>query len=172
MHLKDARYMKIIDKLKVISKNKNKEVLVKRYLLDCCEKSIRFRSSRVLPDNLSVARNYLRRRASSDKLFRALWLIEGEAFSTEDFFKPNIFLIKSKLRFYSEQKHISNDLLRIRISKGLTHLEAQEYLHELAYFIDQAFTCTWRIPEWFFNEKNEKFMCPRLFLRYFGSNTE
>jgi hypothetical protein len=75
--------MKIINKLQEVSKVGNNHLLVKLYLLDCCKKLIRFRSSGCLSKNLKVGRGFLRGYKTKKQIHKAEWELEGEAFAVE-----------------------------------------------------------------------------------------
>lgn len=156
--------MNLTNKLRLISRNKSKEALVKRYLLDCCEKLIRFRSGDCLPKNLKVARNFLRGVATKKQIHQSKWEIEGDAFGTEYYSAKGIRV------YFRANKDVKADLIRVRISTGLDNRGSRKYLIEMAYFIDYVFCHIQFSSNWLFEESCEKFMCPRLFKRYFGKD--
>ncbi len=155
--------MSLETKLRKISEKPNCEILVKRYLLDCCEKLARFRSSDSLLRNLLVARKYLRGVATQKQLHQAEWEIEAQAFGAEYFSE------KGARVFFRVDKYISADLVKVRISKGLSNRESRQHLIEMAYFIDRVFCHVEYSGNWLFTEDCEQFMCPKLFVRYFGA---
>lgn len=71
--------------------------------------------------------------------------------------------------YFRVDANIRRDLLQVVIAKGLGNIEAREYLVEMAYFIDEVFSYLNYSSSWFFNHTAEKFLCPRLFKRYFHS---
>jgi hypothetical protein len=153
--------MNLLNELKSKSLIEGKELLVKRYLLACCEKLKRFRSGDRLTDNLEIAKKFLTGVANKKQMHRAAWEIEGYAFGTEYYsYRP--------IRFYFRaNKNVRSDLKKVQISKGLRNNEAREYLVEMAYFIDVVFCHVEYSSNWLFKEKDEKFLCPKLYKRYF-----
>lgn len=154
--------MNLTNRLKLISQNKKKEDLVKRYLLDCCEKLIRFRSGDCLSKNLKVARNFLSGVATKKEIHQSEWEIEGNAFGTEYYSEKGVRV------YFRANANVRADLVKVRISKGLSNRDSRKYLIEMAYFIDYVFCHIHFSSNWLFEESCEKFMCPRLFERYFG----
>lgn len=162
MHPDDAQNMNLTNKLRLINQNKSKEILVKRYLLDCCVKLIRFRSGECLPKNLKVARNFLRGVATKKQIHQSEWEIEGNAFGTEYYSEQGVRV------YFRVNKDFKADLVQVRISKGLNNRDSRKYLIEMAYFIDYVFCHIQFSSDWLFEESCDQFMCPRLFERYFG----
>ncbi|MBQ4864790.1 hypothetical protein J8L98_24195 [Pseudoalteromonas sp. MMG013] len=154
--------MNLAKKLKKISEKPSSEILVKRYLLDCCEKLRRFRSSDCLAKNLLVARKFLRGVATQKQIHQAEWEIEAEAFGAEYFSE------KGARVYFRVDKNISADLIKVRISKGLSNRGSRQHLVEMAYFIDRVFCHVEYSSNWLFTEECEQFMCPKLFVKYFG----
>lgn len=155
--------MNITSKLKKISENPNKEKLVKRYLLDCCEKLVRFRSSGCVSKNLSVARKFLDGYATQKQVHQAEWEIEAEAFGLQYYSQKDAHF------YFKADRYIRLDLVKVRISKGLTNPESRKYLEEMAYFIDRVFCHVEYTSNWLFRDSCEQFMCPKLYSRYFGT---
>ncbi len=164
MHPEDVTIMDLVKKLKKLSEDSNKEKLVKLYLLDCCEKLVRFRTSGCLSTNLIVARRFLKGSATQIQVHRAEWELEGEAFGVELYSKTGA------RAYFRSDKNIKSDLLRVRISKGLSNQESRKYLEGMAYFIDRVFCHIEYTPNWFFTDDCEEYLCSKLFLRYFGAN--
>lgn len=153
--------MNKIKKLKKISENPSKEVLVKKYLLRCCVKLIRFRSDGTLAHNLQIAQRFLKGFATDKQMNRAEWNMEGQAFGAEHYSRKGI-------RFYFRaDKEVRRALIKVRISKGLNNNDSRKYLTDMAYFIDSVFCHIAHANNWFFEDKDERFLCPRLFQRYF-----
>ncbi|KAF7783530.1 hypothetical protein PRUB_a3320 [Pseudoalteromonas rubra] len=92
------------------------------------------------------------------------WEIEGNAFGTEYYFERGL------RAYFKANKHVKSDLIKVRFSTGLNHKESSKHLIDLAYFIDAVFCHVQYSSCWFFKENSEKFMCPRLFERYFGKD--
>ena len=156
--------MNSIDRLKIISKNKNKEILVKKYLLKCCEKLLRFRSGECLSKNLLVAKKFLMGVATKRQIHQAEWEIEASAFEVEYYSEKGIRV------YFRAEKKVRADLIQVRISTGLDNSESRKYLIEMAYFIDHVFCHIQFSSNWLFEESCEKFLCPRLYKRYFGED--
>lgn len=154
--------MNINKELQKISENPSKEKLVKRYLLDCCEKLIRFRSSGCLSKNLLTARKYLKGYANQKQIHQAEWELECEAFGVEYYSEKGVRV------YFRVNEHISSDLVKVRISKGLTNKESRKHLEEMAYFIDRVFCHIEYTSNWLFSDECAQFMCPRLFSKYFS----
>jgi hypothetical protein len=162
MHPVDAKIMNINKALQNVAENSDKEKLIKLYLLDCCEKLVRFRSRGCLAKNLLIARRFVNGFANYKTINRASWQMEGDAFGTEFFSEAGVQV------YFRVNKSISADLLKVRISKGLTNKESRRYLIEMAYFISRVFSHVEYPPNWLFGDKCEQFMCPRLYSKYFG----
>jgi hypothetical protein len=161
----DITAMNIAIELKKISDNPNREKLVKCYLLDCCEKLIRFRSNSCLPKNILLARKFLKGFATPMQIHQAEWEQEGEAFGVE------YYSLKEMRFYFRANKGVSTDLVKVRISKGLTNKESRRYLENMAYFIDRVFCHIEYTSNWLFTEQCEQFMCPRLYSKYFGTGS-
>jgi hypothetical protein len=159
----DFIVMNIATKLKRVSDNPNKEKLVKYYLIDCCEKLIRFRSNSRLPKNILIARKFLKGFATQKQIHQAEWEQEGEAFGVEYYSEKGIWF------YFRAKKEVSADLVKVRISKGLTNQESRKYLENMAYFIDHVFCHIEYTSNWLFTEQCEQFLCPRLYSKYFGT---
>lgn len=155
--------MNLINKLKIIRENENKEMLVKRYLLECCDKLTRFRSDKCFAKNLKIAKNFLQGTATKKQIHQAEWKIEAHAFRAE------FYSEKSAPPYFIADEHIKADLIKIRISKGLSNSDSKKYLIEMAYFIDHVFCHIEHSSNWQFSESDQQFLCPRTFKRYFGS---
>ncbi len=156
--------MNLNSKLKSISQNKSKEFLVKHYLLDCCERLLRFRSGECLPKNIKIARNFLRGVATKKQIHQSEWEIEGNAFGTEYYFEQG-----SRV-YFRVNKEVKADLVQVRLSKALNKRDSSKLLIEMAYFIDHVFCHIKLSSNWLFAESCEQFLCPRLFKRYFGTD--
>lgn len=154
--------MSIIPRLIRLDEQPGKRHLVKRYLLDCCEQLLMFRSGDCLPRNLKVARAFLKGRASAKQMHRAEWEIEGNAFAADHYAQ------KDSQFFFRADINVKSDLQRVRISTGLNAKLARKHLVDMAYFIDHVFCYVQNSSNWLFEESAEAFMCPRLFRRYFG----
>ncbi len=154
--------MNLAEELKKKSDKPSKKIIVKRYLLDCCEKLLRFRSSKCLPKNLLVARKFIRGRATEKQIHQAEWEVEAEAFAAEYFSEKGVQV------YFRVDANVRADLVKVRVSKGLTNKESRKYLIEMAYFIDRVFCHIEYTPNWLFTEECEKFMCPKLYKRCFG----
>ncbi len=154
--------MNIYEELERISKQEGKEPLVKRYLLDCCEKYIDFRSSGELEKNLEVARKYLKGHATQKQIHRAEWELEGEAFGV------SYYLDDESQFFYKCDHEIKSDLVKVRIKFGLSNKESRCFLEKMAYFIDSVFVYVEYSPNGIPRKEFEQFMCSKLFIRYFG----
>ena len=154
--------MKLVDELRQISQQPNNETLLKRFLLDCCEKLLRFRSSDCLPKNLAIARLYLKGMATQKHIHQAGWEIEGDAFGAE------YFSDKDARFYFRTDKNIRADLVQIRISTGLNNVDSRRYLIDMAYFIDRVFCYVEHSSSWLFREECEQFICPKLYQKYFG----
>jgi hypothetical protein len=156
--------MSIVSKLNTIRLNRSKETLVKRYLLACCYKLLRFRGGSCLPKNLEIAKKFLRRRATQKQMHQAVWEVEGQAFGADHY-------SEDRVRFYFRaDKNIKHDLLQLRISSGLGNVEARKRLIDMAYFIDSVFCHIQFSSNWFIKDEYEAFLCPILFRRFFGED--
>ncbi|MGF1767069.1 hypothetical protein L4D06_06750 [Enterovibrio makurazakiensis] len=154
--------MNIKLELEKVSKNPAKQKIVKHYLLDCCAKLVRFRSSGRLPKNLQIAKKFLSGFANQKEIHQAEWELEGEAFGVEYFSQEGIQF------YFRARKDISADLVKVRISKGLSNNASRKYLEDMAYFIDHVFGHIECSSNWLFREECEQFMCPRIYSKYFG----
>ncbi|WP_325892429.1 hypothetical protein [Grimontia sp. NTOU-MAR1] len=161
-HPVDSKTMNIKLELEKVSKNPAKQKIVKHYLLDCCAKLVRFRSSGRLPKNLQIAKKFLSGFANQKEIHQAEWELEGEAFGVEYFSQ------EGKQFYFRARKDISADLVKVRISKGLSNNASRKYLEDMAYFIDRVFSHIECSSNWLFREECEKFMCPKLYKKYFG----
>lgn len=157
--------MNILIKLKKKSENPNSEKLVKYYLLDCCEKLIRFRSSSCLSNNIPLARKFIKGFATQKKIHQAEWEQEGEAFGVEYYSS----IEKDTPFYFRAKKEISSDLVKVRISKGLNNKESRKHLSDMAYFIDGVFCHIAFTSNWLFSEQSEQFLCPMLYTKYFDA---
>jgi len=153
--------MNLLKQLEVIKKDKNKEYLIKRYLLESCSNLSRFRSGESFNKNMKVAKSFLKGVATKKQMHQAEWEIEGNAFGTEYYSEVGIRV------YFRVNENVRKDLIQVRISKGLNNKESREYLKEMAYFIDHVFCYIQYPSDWLFDESSEKFLCPRLFKRYF-----
>ncbi|MDF1780155.1 MAG: hypothetical protein P1U67_02550 [Alcanivoracaceae bacterium] len=154
--------MNLFEELERISGQGGKELLIKRYLLDCIEKYVLFRSSGILEKNLRVARLFLKGYATEQQIHHAEWELEGEAFGAEYYSD-----IESSFSFRCNNE-IRSDLVKVRLKLRLSNKESRSYLTDMAYFIDGVFSyveCTANgIP----GRQYERFMCQALFTKYFG----
>lgn len=163
-HRIDAIYMSILKQLDVIRHDKHKERVVKRYLLESCSKLSRFRSDASFKKNMKIATLFLKGVATKKQMHQAEWEIEGAAFGTEHYSEAGV-------RVYSRARpNLHKDLIQVRISTGLTNTEARAHLIQMAYFIDHVFCHIHLKENWLFDDEAEKFLCPRLFKRYFGES--
>lgn len=154
--------MNVLERLEIIKKDKNKECLVKRYLLENCLKLSRFRTGESFARNMKIANSFLKGVATKKQMHQAEWEIEGDAFGT-DYYSE-----KGAKVYFRVNEDVRKDLIQIRISTGLKNKESKEYLKEMAYFIDQVFCHIQYSSNWLFDDSANKFLCPRLFKRYFG----
>jgi hypothetical protein len=154
--------MNLLKQLEVIKKDKNKEHLIKRYLLESCSNLSRFRSGESFNKNMKVAKSFLKGVATKKQMHQAEWEIEGDAFGTEYYSEAGVRV------YFRVNENVRKDLIQVRISKGLNNKESRGYLKEMAYFIDQVFCYVQWSGDWLFDDGAEKFLCPRLFKRYFG----
>lgn len=155
--------MQITTQLAYFHEDPSKEKQVKQYLLACCEKLIPFRSSGLLSKSLPVARLFLLGCARVKTIRHLEWQLEGEIFRAE-------YLMKQEPPFLLRvDNHVTSDLARLRAKKRLSHQAAQHYLMDMTYFIDEVFLYIIWGSTWYLQPKHEKFLCPRLYIRYFGS---
>jgi len=154
--------MNLLKRLEVIKKDKNKEHLIKRYLLESCSNLSRFRSGESFNKNMKVAKSFLKGVATKKQMHQAEWEIEGNAFGTEYYSEAGISV------YFRVNENVRKDLIQVRISSGLKNKESKVYLKEMAYFIDQVFCYVQWSGDWLFDDAANKFLCPRLFKRYFG----
>ena len=155
--------MNVLKQLEVIKKDKNKEHLIKRYLLESCTKLARFRTGESFSRNMKVAKRFLKGVATKKQMHQAEWEIEGDAFGTDYYSEEGVTV------YFSVNENLRKDLIQVRISAGLKNKESKVYLKEMAYFIDQVFCYVQWSGDWLFDDTAYKFLCPRLFKRYFGS---
>lgn len=154
--------MNVLKQLEVIKKDKNKEFLIKRYLLENCTKLTRFRSGESFGRNMKVAKSFLKGVTTKKQMHRAEWEIEGDAFGTDYYSEAGARV------YFRVNENVRKDLIQVRISKGLKNKESKVYLKEMAYFIDQVFCYVQWSGDWLFSDSANQFLCPRLFKRYFG----
>jgi len=154
--------MSIYKKLERISDEQGKELLVKLYLLDCCEKCVSFRSSGKLKKNLVVARRFLKGYATNKEIHQAEWELEGEAFGAEYYSDS-----ESEFLFRCDNA-IKLDLVRVRLRFRLSNRESRSFLTKMAYFIDSVFSYVEYTPNGIPGREYEQFMCSNLFVRNFG----
>lgn len=105
--------MNLLKQLEVIKKDKNKEHLVKRYLLESCSKLSRFRSGASFSKNMEIAQKFLNGIATKKQMHQAEWEIEGDAFGTEYYSEAGIRV------YFIVNEDVRKDLIKVRISKGL-----------------------------------------------------
>ena len=154
--------MNVLKQLEVIKKDKNKEYLIKRYLLESCAKLSRFRSGESFSRNMKVAKSFINGVATKKQMHKAEWEIEGDAFGTDYYSEEGVRV------YFRVNENVRKDLIQVRISKGLKNKESKVYLKEMAYFIDQVFCHIHHSSNWLFDDAANQFLCPRLFKRYFG----
>ena len=100
--------------------------------------------------------------STKKQMRQAVWEIEGDAFGAEYYAKAGVRV------YFRVNDNVRKDLLQVRIATGLNNKDARKYLISMAYFIDSVF-CHIEYPtDWCFTEADEKFLCPRLFKRYFA----
>ena len=157
-------YMNIYEKLERLNNNQTKILQIKRYLLACCVKYIKYRSSGNLEKGIEVAQRFIAGRATWKQLHKYEWLLEGEAFGVE-YYRDGIqyYLVHPDL-------YMQNDLRKIRIHERLSHEQAKEYLEHLAYFIVYIFSYCYRASNDLPSEKYNSFLCPILFKKYFKNS--
>ncbi len=154
--------MNIYEQLEELSRVDKNVPQVKRYLLACCGKYIKYRSSGNLETGIGVAKRFIAGYASQKQLRDCEWVLEGEAFGVSFYIEP---MVEGQ---FSIDTEMLNDLRKVRISERLTHKEAVEYLELLAYFIDDVICyCLWTSDE-FIQSKFRQFLSPQLFKIYFG----
>ena len=154
--------MNIGEKLIKLNENHDKHYLIKLYLLACCEKYAKYRTSGNLSKGLKVAKKYIKGHATWKQIHDCEWLLEGEAFGIE-YYESGELHIGVPI-----DQYMLNDLKKVRVCERLSYKEAIQYLEDLAYFIDAVFCyCSHelnRVP----SIKYNKFYNKKLFNRYFN----
>jgi hypothetical protein len=164
MHQNHAINMNVIQKLSIINNNPNKKLLVKRYLLACCEKFVPYRSRGNLDNGIKLAKKYLQGHKKEREIRQVLWVIEAEAFEI-DHYIVGVNRYWPKLR-----KETQLDLLKTRLRYHLTNQEALYFLRDVSYFVDYTLACVLFSDNDIPKEEDNRFMCPILFNRYFETN--
>lgn len=162
--------MNLLTQLQNIQTDKNKQHLVKRYLLQCCNKLARFRSPLFnavdsFRNNVNIANRYLKARATKQQMHQAHWETEAYAFAVEHYSATGMRV------YFRVDKQVSLNLRQVRIAKGFTHKAARVYLQQMAYFIERVFSYIQDPVNSWFDKCAEAFLCPRLFQRMFSNNT-
>jgi len=153
--------MEIYEKVAKLNRDFSKIPQLKRYLLACCNRYVKYRSSGKLEKGIKVASQFIDGRATWKQLHSYEWELEGEAFCVE-YYRERVTYYK----FHPDVKMLS-DLRKIRIEQRLNQHEALEYLESLAYFIVYVFSYCYRASNDLPPQKYEGFLCPKLFNRYF-----
>ena len=154
--------MNIGEKLIKLNENNDKHYLIKLYLLMCCKKHAKYRSSGNLTKGLNVAKKYIKGHATWKQIHDYEWLLEGEAFGI-GFYESGEFGIK-----FSIDQYMLNDLKKIRICERLSHKKAIQYLEDLAYFIDAVFCYCSNESNGLPNIDYSQFYNKELYNRYFN----
>lgn len=154
--------MNVLKQLAVIKKDKNKEGLIKRYLLESCIKLSRFRHGESFSRNIKVAKRFLKGVSTKKQMHQAVWEVEGEALGVGYYSEQGVSV------YFKVNEDVRKDLIQVRISKGLNNKGAREYLKDMAYFIESVFYHIQHSENWLFDDSANKFLCPRLFNRYFA----
>lgn len=155
--------MALFAQLEQLKKDPANHKQIKRFLLANCQKLQRFRCNPCLSRNLLIAYQFIENKASEEQMHRAEWEIEGMAFGVE-----YGICREDKSFALRPDKYISRDLRMIRISTGLDNRSARHYLKDIAYFIDRVFCFVQSSRCWFFKAPDERFLCRRLFQRFFN----
>lgn len=154
--------MNVLNKLEQLNANPNKQKQIKKYLLACCQKLTKYRSSGNLEKGIILAKKYNAGYISWKKFHDIEYVLEGEAFCI-DFYTNDPYFGQ----FCVYQNDLA-DLKRVRASKARPAKQANKYLIELTYFVDSVFSyCSYpgnSLPD----AEHSKFLCPTLFKRYFS----
>jgi len=154
--------MDVLNKLEQLNAEPRKQKQIKSYLLACCQKLTKYRSSGNLEKGIALAKKYNAGYISWKKFHDIEYVLEGEAFCI-DFYTNDPYLGQ----FRVEQNDIA-DLKRIRASKALSAKKANRYLIDIAYFIDSVFSYCSHVNNRLPKAEHSKFLCPLLFKRYFS----
>lgn len=154
--------MEIHKRLQELNSDGSNLPKIKKYLIDCCSKYAKYRSSGNLEGGIQVAKRFISGRATWRELHRPEWILEGEAFGVEFYIDgPGYF------RFHPN-KFMLSDLKKIRLGERLSQEDAKKYLLSLSYFIVYVFSYCYRAPRDLPGQSYSKFLCPVLFKERFG----
>lgn len=153
--------MDIYEKITQLNQDITKIPRIKKYLLACCAKYAKYRSSGELIAGIEVASQFIVGRATWQQLHDYEWRLEGEAFGIE-YYAAGINYFK-----FHPDKAMLNDLRKIRIQQRLGQKEALAYLEMLAYFIVYVFSYCYRASNDLPPKQYRQFLCPNLFKKYF-----
>jgi len=154
--------MDILKKLSEYNSKPQRQKQIKKYLIACCQKYTKYRSSGNLVKGIKSAKQYINGDISWEKFHDIEYVLEGEAFAI-DFYTTDRYLGK-----YDIDKNMLLDLKKVRIGEQLNQTHAKNYLIDLAYFIDGAFNFCYFPDDNLPDNKYKKFLCPVLFKRYFS----
>jgi hypothetical protein len=112
--------------------------------------------------SIEQAKKYLTGQISWKHFHKAEYIVEGEAFGIE-FYKDGVHYFK-----FHPDKAMLKDLQRIRIQQRMSHKDALQFLESLAYFATYVLSYIYRAPDDLPPENYSKFLCPKLYERYFG----
>lgn len=155
--------MDVLNKLEQLNAKQKKQKQIKKYLLACCQKLTKYRSSGNLAKGIGLAKKYNAGYISWKKFHDIEYVLEGEAYCI-DFYTNDPYFGR-----FSVCLNDLADLKRIRAGKALHSKSANKYLIELTYFIDSVFSYCSHPVNSLPDMKYSKFLCPILFRRYFGS---
>lgn len=154
--------MDVSEKLQQLSADPKKQKQIKKYLLTCCQKLVKYRRSGNLEKGIMLAKQYNSGSISWKKFHDIEYALEGEAF---------------RIDFYTNDPYFGGlrvdlndlaDLKMVRVSKALKAKKANEYLVELTYFVNTVFSYCSHPNNSLPSDKESKFLCPQLFKRYFS----
>lgn len=154
--------MEIYEKLEQLNADAKKQKLIKKYLLACCQKLVKYRSSGNLEKGIALAKLYNSGFISWKKFHEIEYVLEGEAFRI-DFYTDDPYF-----RGFRVDLNDLADLKMVRATKALPAKKANEYLIELTYFVNTVFSYCYDPNNSLPSAKESKFLCPLLFKRYFS----
>ncbi|MGO4893545.1 hypothetical protein [Flavobacterium sp. W21_SRS_FM6] len=153
--------MDILNRLEQLNADPFKQKQIKKYLLACCKKLVKYRSSGNLEKGIALAKKYNAGYISWKKFHDIEYILEGEAFRIE-FYSNDPYFGQFRV-----DKNDLADLKKIRVSKALHSKKANKYLIDLAYFVDSVFSYCSHPGNSLPDIEHSKFLCPVLFKRYF-----
>ncbi len=132
------------------------------YFILCAQKHLKYRCNPATKTGLDNALKNLKGLTRKKDFHQQEWLIEGQAFSAD------IELNEEYPYPICIDQYKSKDLKIVRINQGLKGKNAEQYLMDLAYFIDKCMAyardSAGKLP----SKEHKKFLCSNLLRRKFN----